>query len=269
MQTDFDLIAKTREQVEKYLSTCDEYTTPYEHEKLVRNWLKKEQVAENLVQDFMCRAGDLPGKRMLELGFGSGLHIPAFANAGAEMYGLEVNEVLLEIAKENMRLRNVSVNLQSYGGSDMPYSDNYFDYVFATSVLEHVSDVQKVLREVDRILKPGGRFYVSFPNRWAPRETHTGFWFVQYFPRRVVEIILRMLGSNATEELNLHFLSYFSFKRYIEDTNLFIIFETDAQSGLRQFLKKILAAIGIHHSALLKTVMVVVEKAKITAHSDA
>ncbi len=224
MQIDPDVIRQTQEQAERYVKACAEYTVPYEREKLVEDWLKKERVGAKLVEDFQRRAGELLGKRMLELGFGSGLHIPAFARAGAEMYGLEVNKVLLAIAEENMRLRGISADLRSYDGLHMPYPDNYFDYIFATSVLEHVSDVQAVILETDRILKPGGKIYLSFPNRWAPRETHTGFWLAHYLPRDIVKIILRMFGSNAIEELNLHFLSYLSFRRAIRDTKLSVIF---------------------------------------------
>lgn len=255
-----DLNDLTRRQVERYATECGEYSTPYEREKIVASWLKKESDAENLVNDFKRRVGPLEGKRFLEIGFGSGLHIPAFIRAGASVAGLEVNEVLLDIAKENMRARNVEADLRLYNGVNMPFDTGSFDYIFATSVLEHVSDLRGVLREANRVLKPGGAFYISFPNRWSPRETHTGFYFIHYFPRKVVEIFMKLRGSKAVEELNLHFLSYFSFKRALRGTGLRVSFETEADDPLKRTLKRVLAICGIHHSALLKTIMVVVRK---------
>lgn len=250
----------TRVQAERYIDTCGEYSTPYEREKLIKDWIKKEHDAELLVKDFERRCGSLKGKKFLELGFGSGLHIPAFAKAGALISGLEVNETLLGIAKENMRERGIEADLRLYDGTHMPLENDSFDYVFATSVLEHVSDLRAVVHEANRILKTQGRFYLSYPNRLAPRETHTGYYFVQYFPRRLAEIILRAFGSNAVHELNMHFLTYFSLRRAMRGTRLRVIYETASENFLPRFLKKTLAAFSIHHSAILKTVMVVLEK---------
>jgi len=253
---------QTREQAVRYTEMCDEYTNEFEKQKLVEDWLRKEAVADALMSDFIRRAGELSGRRVLELGFGSGLYIPAFVKAGAEVYGLEVNEVLLEIAENNMRERGIAARLQLYDGDEMPYSDTYFDYVFSVSVLEHVTDMQAVIREMNRVLKVGGRAYISFPNRLAPRETHTGFWCVHYLPRLVAARIYTLLGSNAVEDINLHFLTYFSLRRALRGTGLSVVFETQAQTMFRRIIKRTFSALGIHHSAFLKTVMVILEKQK-------
>ena len=50
--------------------------------------------------------------------------------------------------------------------------DRTFDMVTAIEVLEHVADLDGTLSEVSRVLKPGGRFCVTTPNRWFPFETH-------------------------------------------------------------------------------------------------
>ena len=260
MSTETEVQKRARSQAEHYLDSCSEYSAPYEREKIVADWLSKESKAEDLVKDFERRAGILAKHRMLELGFGNGLHIPAFARAGALMHGLEVNQTLLEIGKENMRQRGIDADLRVYDGAHMPYPDAYFDYLFATSVLEHVSDLDAILREADRVLKSGGKFYISFPNRWAPRETHTGFWFVGYLPRPVARQLLHVLGSNAMEELNLHFLSYFTLRRLIRRTSLRVRFEYGHAPILRRAIKRILGALGLHHSVLLKTIMVILEK---------
>jgi len=95
--------ASARGRAEKYLAECAEYTDPYEHEKLVRDWVKKGDVAKNVVGDFTRRAGAVKGKKLIDLGFGNGQYVTAFAQAGAEAHGLEVNPVLLRIAEEKAR----------------------------------------------------------------------------------------------------------------------------------------------------------------------
>ena len=160
---------QVRAQAERYPATCAAYTNEFERGKLIKDWLGKQEAATVLVAAIGPRNETQKGTQMLELGFGSGLYIPAFVKAGAQVYGVEVNNVLLEIAQTNMRERGLTVELQVYDGAHLPYADGYFDYVFSASVLEHVTDVQALLHDVARVLKPGGRAYLSFPNRFAPK----------------------------------------------------------------------------------------------------
>ena len=198
--------ARARAQAEKYLATCTEYTDPYEREKLIGGWAKKGKAAREAVEDFKLRAGEVSGARILDIGFGGGEYVRAFTKAGADVYGLEVNTALQKIAEENLQAEGLHANLRVYDGGTFPFVDTFFDHAFSVSVLEHVSDARLMLREVDRVLKPGGKFYLAFPNRWRVREAHTGIFFLSYLPRRVAEVIMRRLWKrNAIEELNLHF----------------------------------------------------------------
>ena len=114
----------------------------------------------------------------------------------------------------------------------------------------------------NRVLKPGGRFYISFPNRLWPKETHTGVWFLNYTPGPLVPIVLKLLGRSTREDWGLHFITFWSLKRAIRKSGsqFKIIFETDSQHRFRGFIKKALAKIGIHYTAILRTVMVVLER---------
>ena len=252
---------KVRLQAEEYLSSCTEYADPYEHEKLVRDWEKKGDVAKNVIGDFTARAGTPAGKSVLDIGFGNGLYALAFAEAGAVVSGIEVNPVLLRIAEDNSRQRNLHVDLSLYGGATFPFADSSFDYAFSVSVLEHVDDPGQLLREASRVLKPGGKFYLAFPNRISFKETHTGIYFLNYVPRSVAQFLLRKLWRrNTIEEINLHFMSYWKMKRLARRAGFHILYEQGGKSPLRSMLKRALRALGMHHSAILRTVMVVLEK---------
>ncbi len=62
------------------------------------------------------------------------------------------------------------------------------------------------------------------------------------------------------EELNLHFLSYWTMKRLLRGTPFRITFEYGGKTWPRRVMKRLLGAFGIHHSAILGTVMVILEK---------
>ncbi len=252
---------RIRAQAERYIEECHAYTAPYEREKIKRDWQGKVRKTESLLNDFRKRAGDIAGKEILEIGFGSGLQAVVFARAGAHVHGLEVNPVLLDIALENINAYGLSADLEMYDGVHIPYPDNSFDYIYSLSVFEHVSDLPGLLQEVARVLKPDGRVYISFPNRFALKETHTGVWLASYMPRPLATWVLKVVTqSDAMRELNLHFLSFFSFKRLADKTGLAVRFEVEGGSSLRRGIKKVLAIFGVHYSALLATVMLVLEK---------
>lgn len=251
---------RVRARANHYIDTCKEYSTPYERERLIANWQKKHETAHTIVEDFRKRAVDPKGKKILEVGFGNGDYLVAFAKAGADVYGLEVNETLLSIAKESAEDANVPINAQLYDGAHFPYSNDFFDGIYAISVLEHVSDRRAVMREVARVLKPGGCLYLAYPNRWWPKETHSGYWFIGYLPRSLARVVLRVFNLNTVDELNLHFLDYGTLMALAQETGLRVRFETASGAPLRKIIKRALSLIGVHHSALLPHVMVVLDK---------
>jgi ubiquinone/menaquinone biosynthesis C-methylase UbiE len=252
--------SKTEAHIDRYLTGCSEYTSPYERKRLAEDWLEKEQRAYNVVADFKRRAVDPAGKRLLDIGFGNGDYSIAFAQAGAKVAGVEINGVLKEIAEDRLAEKSVTADLRLYDGERFPFTDASFDCLFSVSVLEHVSDPRAVLAEAARVLAPGGCFYLAFPNRFAPKETHTGYWFVSYLPRALARPILRRLGRNSIDELNLHFLSYFKLRRLLRRTGLTVRYETGRGSAGARLLKRLLAYLDIHHSILLPHIMVVLDK---------
>ena len=173
---------KTTALANRYIDECSEYSHPSEREGLILDWKKKEETARHFVTDFERRAGSVKGKRILDLGFGNGMFSIAFAEAGAVVSGVEVNSTLCGFAQEIAVEHNLSIDFRAYDGAELPFEKESFDYAYSTSVIEHVSDPYLFLSEAYRVLKPGGRFYLSFPNRWRPREAHTRLWFIGYLP---------------------------------------------------------------------------------------
>jgi len=211
--------------------------------KFFKDWLKKEKSAKAFFKDFLLAVGDPRGKKVLDVGFGNGIMAREFIRAGALVYGLETEEDLVKMSD--------NPNLYLYDGKKFPFDSDAFDYVYSTSVLEHMFYPEEVIGEIGRTLKPGGRFYLSFPNRYAPRETHTGLWFISWLPR---------FKSKKLEDWNLHFVSFFKLKRMAKRVGLEIVYDTKGSSPYRGAVKKFLAGLGIHYGILLKTIIVVLEK---------
>ena len=232
----------------------------YEKEKFVRDWMNKEKSAAAFAKDFATTVGDPRGKKILDIGFGNGIMLLEFARAGAIASGLETNDSLLSLAEECFKNNNLSSTLAIYDGKYFPFPGNTFDYSYSTSVLEHMSYPQVVLLEISRTLVPGGRLYLSFPNKYAPKESHTGLWFISLFPRRLTQYILKCSKSSPLEDWNLHFVSFFTLKKMAKKAGLQIVYDTSSRSSIKCCIKKILAYCGVHYGVFLKTIIIVLEK---------
>lgn len=249
-------------QTRAYVSRALPHAPLSEKEKLVNDWLTKETAAEGIVADFVKRAGDPRGKSVLEVGFGNGITLATFAKHGAHLSGLELSPELLGIATEYLRHENITADIRLYDGVAFPFPNSSFDYIYSISVLEHVSHPTAVLKEMCRVLKPEGKLYLAFPNRFSPRETHTGLWLISYLPRSLARTLLAFFRRNTIDDWNLHFLDYFWLQRllYRESISLVVEFETSSPSIMKRLVKKLLAIFRIHHSALLPHVMVILTK---------
>jgi len=99
-----------------------------------------------------------PGARVLDIGCGVGQVVNRLTQAGYESYGVDVSQPNLE------RARKISERCQLYDGKQLPFPDNHFTSAGALNVLEHVDEPEAFIRELARVVEPGGRVLLSSPN---------------------------------------------------------------------------------------------------------
>lgn len=128
--------------------------------------------AERRAQLLIEEGQILPGVHALELGCGTGVFLEMVAKTGATVHGLDLSEHLLEKARAKLS-DTPNVTLDQGNAEQMPYADGTFDVVYGSSVLHHL-DLIAALREVRRVLKPGGRLAFAEPNIVNP---HVAFLF--------------------------------------------------------------------------------------------
>ena len=118
------------------------------------------------------RYGDLSGKRIVDLGLSRGLLLERFRGyPGAELGGIEIDPAEAERAR-GRGLEPLQHFVNVFDGNVMtarlPYDDASADVVLAGEILEHVVDTEGFLREIHRMLAPGGALVLSTPNIfWA------------------------------------------------------------------------------------------------------
>jgi ubiquinone/menaquinone biosynthesis C-methylase UbiE len=107
---------------------------------------------------------------ILLCGIGSGLDIPHLP-AGPAYYGIDLTPAMLKRAEKRASSSNININLQQGDVMNLPYANNTFDGVIMHLILAVVPSPEKALKEVQRVLKPGGFVLVldKFlkPNQYA------------------------------------------------------------------------------------------------------
>lgn len=121
--------------------------------------------------------------KILEIGSGIGTScIIMKALTGANVYGLEpapMSYQKLHKCIDEFKICNSSLQYESIncGGEEIPYPDDYFDFIYSFEVLEHVANPKKVFSEIFRVLKPTGCAYIATCNYDSFYEGHYKcFW---------------------------------------------------------------------------------------------
>ena len=125
------------------------------------------------VFDLLVSAGDLEGRRTLDIGCGTGAFAAALAERGGKVWGVDASpEMLAEAQAKETRAR-----FKEAAGEALPFKDGWFERVVMRLSLHHL-DRPRALREALRVLVPGGRLVVGTfdPNQFAD------YWLTRFFP---------------------------------------------------------------------------------------
>lgn len=108
----------------------------------------------------------------LDCGCADGGYTAALVDLGAESaVGIDTQEERIVQARDRERT-HPTVRFLCASAESLPFPEAAFDNVLLNEVLEHVTDEAQTLREIYRVLRPGGYLIISSPNRWFPFEGH-------------------------------------------------------------------------------------------------
>jgi len=101
----------------------------------------------------------------LDIGCGGGILTEELAAISINTYGVDISEASLETAKKHAKEQGLDINYRKAYAEDLPFDDNSFDLITCCDVLEHVDDLEQVIAEISRVLRPGGTFVYDTINR--------------------------------------------------------------------------------------------------------
>ncbi len=112
----------------------------------------------------LCLAECTGGRRVLEVGFGSGVTFPNLNECYDEIHGLDLKAPVEEVTSV-FEAKGIETHLSNGDVLSMPYEDDFFETVLLISILEHLKPSQQedAFREIRRVLKPGGQVVYGVP----------------------------------------------------------------------------------------------------------
>lgn len=110
--------------------------------------------------------GDGYAGTVLDNGCGRGLYTRALLGKSDRIEAIDLNQENINCLKR--RFANGMIRFQRASSTALPFEDNIFDLVLHTEVLEHIENDESAVREISRVLKPGGRLILSVPVPPAP-----------------------------------------------------------------------------------------------------
>lgn len=105
------------------------------------------------------------GKNLLEVGCGAGIDLARFARGGANVTGIDLSKTAIELAGRNFMQSGQNADLHVMNGECMQFPDDMFDVVYAHGVLQYTADSAKMIGEIHRVLRPGGKAILMVYNK--------------------------------------------------------------------------------------------------------
>lgn len=101
--------------------------------------------------------GDITGKKLLDLGCGAGENSVYFAKKGALCVATDYSPGMVEVALKLAETNGVKIEGCTANAMELEFPDNTFDIVYASNLLHHLPEPKLAIREMHRVLKPGGK----------------------------------------------------------------------------------------------------------------
>ena len=132
-------------------------------------YLKQERARYELEPyiDSFAEFGVSRGRKVLEIGVGLGADHQRFAQAGAELSGIDLTERAVEHTRRRLGLLGLSSDLSTGDAESLPFPDGTFETVYSWGVIHHSPDTSKAVAEIRRVLRPGGVAKIMIYHKWS------------------------------------------------------------------------------------------------------
>lgn len=189
----------------------------------------------------------LEGLSVADVGCNTGTQSLMWANRGHRVFGLDINEGLLAVARTRSKQAGKDIDFSLGSATSLPWQPGSMDVVILPELLEHVEDWQSCLNEGCRVLKTGGTLFLSTTNALCPMQNEFDVPLYSWFPRPIKKYYERLSVTTRPELVKhakypavhwftTHGLSTYLRARGFETYDRFDMMETAGKGAVQRFV---------------------------------
>lgn len=169
------------------------YQHDYSHDNLEMHsseGRRRKAATMHRILDEALGPSRLAGASVLNLGCSTGFIDEFLAPHVRTVMGVDIDQPAIDLAKGRCTAGNVRFQVDD--AMALTFSDATFDVVICSQVYEHVPDPARMIREIHRVMRPGGVCYFAATNRWAVMERHHHLPFLSWLPSGLADRYVRL-----------------------------------------------------------------------------
>jgi ubiquinone/menaquinone biosynthesis C-methylase UbiE len=182
------------------------------HEKFYDYYVQASQSPEALsrfraLRDTILRVGSQRGLRngvlkVADIGCGAGTQSLVWAELGHNVHGLDINQPLLDLARQRASAQGRQIDFQLGSSTQMPWPNGSMDICVVLELLEHVADWRRCIGECSRILRSGGILLLTTTNKLCPFQHEYNLPLYSWYPGRVKRYFERLAVTTRPDLAN-------------------------------------------------------------------
>ena len=152
---------------------------------------------------------------LLDVGSSQALTFSYLAQAFPKIVGIDIDKKAHITAVSRLRRLKIKNKIIIYNGKKIPFKNNTFEGIVSTEVFEHVDNRKKFIKELFRVLKPGGKLLITAPNKLYPIECEFHLPFLSYLPKNLADNYVR-LSKKGNSYDHVNHPTYWQFKNHLK-----------------------------------------------------
>lgn len=158
-----------------------------------------------------------------DIGCGAGTQCMLWAEMGHSVRGLDVNEPLLQLARERAAASNYTVDFRTGSATQLPWADKSIDVCLMQELLEHVSEWEQCLNECVRVLKSGGILFLTTSNKLCPAQSEFNLPLYSWYPAKLKRHFEKLATTTKPKLANyakypaVNWFSFYSLRSFLAE----------------------------------------------------
>lgn len=194
----------------------------FEEQSLSEATFQRMQNVRNIV--LAARDAALPKEdlKVVDIGCGAGAACIIWANLGHRVFGLDINESLIELARTRAREAELNIEYNVGSATEAPWPDESMDICLVPELMEHVVDWEACLDEFARILKPNGILFLSTTNRLCPVQREFRLPLYSWYPNVAKQYLVKLARTTHPKIANyatypaVNWFTFYGLRRFLD-----------------------------------------------------